>query len=128
MYTLFYSLFGQQFGVGQKIEKSLYILYVPAMHIKQGLHISRDPLGIVSGAERLKWTSAFGKKKCLSARRTFFIFLHVRHVREEKEEEEHDGRIKKNKGYTTTRMCWWVTKRKELKSFLKFKRPALFIF
>jgi len=57
-----------------------------------------------------------------------FIFLHVRHVREEKEEEEHDGRIKKNKGYTTTRLCWWVTKRKELKSFLKFKRPALFIF
>ena len=57
-----------------------------------------------------------------------FIFLHVRHVREEKEEEEHDGRIKKNKGYTTTRLCWRVLKRKELKSFLKFKRPALFIF
>ena len=58
----------------------------------------------------------------------FLFFFIISHVREEKEEEEHDGRIKKNKGYTTTRLCWWVTKRKELKSFLKFKRPALFIF
>ena len=47
----------------------------------------------------------------------FLFFFIISHVREEKEEEEHDGRIKKNKGYTTTRLCWWVTKRKEIKSF-----------
>jgi len=88
MYTLFYSLFGQQFGVGQKIEKSLYILYVPAMHIKQGLHISRDPIGIVSGAKRLKWTSAFGKKKCLSARRTFY-FSSLFHTSEKKKKKRN---------------------------------------